>query len=746
MGDFEPRERKHEESAAKAGPRADDRFGSGLVGTHIDSRILSVTVEGDRTRVTMAKGKTLGVHVGMEGYIRGPDGMLSELQIDAVDPWQCHAFVDVTPDQLKKNLLVVINPTSKPRARITKDANTRVIAVFVEDGRTKITIARGATHGVTAGMRGRLVSADGRDGEDFTIAATTATQSIAFVASNVDHVNQHKNVVLHPSTSSHAAPVQRRANGAASSADVQSTAQAGVAGATSRLPHFDTIQRAFGKHDISGIQAQVGGAAADAAGSLGARAYATGDKVAFASAPDLHTAAHEAAHTVQQSRGAVGFQGLGAADDEHEHHADAVADAVVAGNSAEPLLDSLNRGAGTTAIQRKEGHGQGSVGADDLVKSDNLTNIPGRETQSPPDGRIGNQHLDDGAFCDRAGSASGCFLTSVRRERLVSDFKLRVAVASDRCNTAIESLKIHTLLKKPEDMHWAFSLLLDVASNFAIGWAAKALVKARAGKIKEYVDDSFDAVQRGHFDIADRADKRKAFFQGITDESIKNSVGLVGGLAKSQAKPIMANALADTNDKRETISYLAQLQRSMDTAFSDFADKASANATDAELVVLWEGMHISNHGSELYARAISEKVSRFKATEINRLGRGQDPFEVGEYEDRRVVWMQHANGTKTLVYQNTKWKDKGGASGITSYGGNAAGTMRFAGQVPREFWEEAIGVSEAKWGETLTVDDPFNVHLRIAQNRAQHVDAAKTAEPDQPAAVSSRIMKIFGGQ
>ncbi|MBA3501294.1 MAG: hypothetical protein H0T65_13030, partial [Deltaproteobacteria bacterium] len=74
--------------------------------------------------------------------------------------------------------------------------------------------------------------------------------------------------------------------------------------------------------------------------------------VAFASAPDLHTAAHEAAHTIQQSRGAVGFQGLGAADDQHEHHADAVADAVVAGQSAEPLLDRLSGGGGT-AVQRK---------------------------------------------------------------------------------------------------------------------------------------------------------------------------------------------------------------------------------------------------------------------------------------------------------------------------------------------------------------------------------------------------------
>ena len=47
----------------------------------------------------------------------------------------------------------------------------------------------------------------------------------------------------------------------------------------------------------------LGGDAAQAAGDLGAKAFATGNKVGFADAPDLHTAAHEAAHVVQQRSG-----------------------------------------------------------------------------------------------------------------------------------------------------------------------------------------------------------------------------------------------------------------------------------------------------------------------------------------------------------------------------------------------------------------------------------------------------------
>ena len=72
---------------------------------------------------------------------------------------------------------------------------------------------------------------------------------------------------------------------------------------------------------------------------MGAQAFATGDHVAFANSPDLHTAAHEAAHVVQQRAGVQLKAGVGETGDAHEDHADRVADRVVAGRSAEDLLD-----------------------------------------------------------------------------------------------------------------------------------------------------------------------------------------------------------------------------------------------------------------------------------------------------------------------------------------------------------------------------------------------------------------------
>lgn len=76
---------------------------------------------------------------------------------------------------------------------------------------------------------------------------------------------------------------------------VVATAVEGVRGAGDALPHLDAIQASFGSHDMRGVVCRVGGAGAAAATAIGARAYAVGHRVAFASAPDLRTTAHEAA-------------------------------------------------------------------------------------------------------------------------------------------------------------------------------------------------------------------------------------------------------------------------------------------------------------------------------------------------------------------------------------------------------------------------------------------------------------------
>jgi len=148
-----------------------------------------------------------------------------------------------------------------------------------------------------------------------------------------------------------------QAKGALDGPEVHDAAARGVAGTPGALPHQERIQQLFGHHDVSGIGAHVGGAAAQATGAIGATAYATGNQVAFGAAPDLHTAAHEAAHVVQQRGGVQLAGGVGRSGDAYEQHADAVADAVVAGRPAQSLLDPFAGGGGggsSAGVQRKD--------------------------------------------------------------------------------------------------------------------------------------------------------------------------------------------------------------------------------------------------------------------------------------------------------------------------------------------------------------------------------------------------------
>jgi hypothetical protein len=91
---------------------------------------------------------------------------------------------------------------------------------------------------------------------------------------------------------------------------------------------------------------------------------------AFAGPPSLHTAAHEAAHVVQQ-RGDVQPTGnIDQPGDVYERHADAVADRVVAGQSTEALLDQMTGGSGASpSVQRKPD--------DKQPAKDNIPHLPG---------------------------------------------------------------------------------------------------------------------------------------------------------------------------------------------------------------------------------------------------------------------------------------------------------------------------------------------------------------------------------
>lgn len=153
-------------------------------------------------------------------------------------------------------------------------------------------------------------------------------------------------------------PVQRSAEDAGevlSPAMAHRAAAEGISEPGGALPHLSQIQRAFGRHDVSGIRAHTGPRAARASRAISARAFTTGEHIAFSGSPDLHTVAHEAAHVVQQRRGVNLASGIGQTGDRYEQHADRVAERVRSGQGAEDLLDKVP---GSESMEgRAENHG-----------------------------------------------------------------------------------------------------------------------------------------------------------------------------------------------------------------------------------------------------------------------------------------------------------------------------------------------------------------------------------------------------
>ena len=94
---------------------------------------------------------------------------------------------------------------------------------------------------------------------------------------------------------------------------------------------------------------------------MGADAFATDNHTVFKGNPDKHTAAHEAAHLLQEKSAGSLADGVGQVGDRYEQHADAVADRVVRGESAEDLLatmapsggGSIDSAATSSTVQRK---------------------------------------------------------------------------------------------------------------------------------------------------------------------------------------------------------------------------------------------------------------------------------------------------------------------------------------------------------------------------------------------------------
>lgn len=153
----------------------------------------------------------------------------------------------------------------------------------------------------------------------------------------------------------------RDGNGVAAGAEAAVDRAAASAGAPLPAELKERYEASLGA-DLSNVRVHTGGASAEAASAVGARAYTVGDDIHFGrghfdptSSDGIHLLAHEVAHTVQQRGAAPVRQNkleVSAPADAAEHEADRAADAMIRG---EPARVSCAASLARQIVQRDPG-------------------------------------------------------------------------------------------------------------------------------------------------------------------------------------------------------------------------------------------------------------------------------------------------------------------------------------------------------------------------------------------------------
>jgi len=369
------------------------------------------------------------------------------------------------------------------------------------------------------------------------------------------------------------------------------------------------------------------------------------------------------------------------------------------------------------------------VTAGDLVSAPDIGKVAPGKTNTVQTFELGEQFIDHGALCDgKDQNTAGCFLRDDQRKRLIDKFESRVLVAQSNYQHALAELRVDELMKKDDDLHWVLSLALDVAGAHILGVAARALKGVKAGGLAKLTEAGLDAARRGEVSDRSWSSRAEMLLSAVTDKRIDayTKAGFDAGKKKLSKGVQSALNADDATDKASSLSFIVQLQNSCDIGFMAFTERATGSATDAELVVLWEGMHPSNHTQEAYKAELQEKLGRFKQSGVTDIGRKLSHDRTTGYtsvrRDTRVIWVMNRPGTgKTPYYQSqegahdpsvVKPGDPGSAWAFPEHAAtshefgpaNPRETPQLGRRVPEEFLEAAIARSEQLWGPTETID------------------------------------------
>lgn len=434
--------------------------------------------------------------------------------------------------------------------------------------------------------------------------------------------------------------------------NIQGVAADGVSEAGGRLPYADAIQASFGAHDVSGVRSHVGGEAGASCDAIGAEAYATGNDVAFRAIPDLHTAAHEAAHVVQQRAGVSLKGGVGAAGDAYEQHADKVADLVVAGESAEGLLTEMTGAGGGLRgpqVQRKPG---------DVVPRPKKGDVSGKGVRDASSLGL------DGIRCGEEESDTGaCFLSANARDAVRSKMTLRMEMAGRTFAGVVNEERIKNALKPKGG---ALGLAVDLMYVFMRSAAPQFATAISTMK------KTVDLGAYGSFVEVERVFSERA-------EQIMASVFVAGTRrARSELRSLTSALEASSESKRE--KFLNGLEGRLNVQVDQMHTEAIASMSDAKLIAFAAYWDPAIHTPEAYRAELERLLAAHGRVEA--IGTPSNHLRVVEGPEGRrrlahckthggglafVAWVDD-RFLKKAVSKNRKVRDRTGDvfTGVTS--------------------------------------------------------------------------------
>lgn len=362
------------------------------------------------------------------------------------------------------------------------------------------------------------------------------------------------------------------------------------------------------------------------------------------------------------------------------------------------------------------------LGAKQIADARDIADL-GPARPRTPSGPTGHPFIDQGAKCE-VDAGVGCFLEKDQRERLTALFRERAMAAMTQYQLAITSVRMDKLVEKEEDLSWVVGLLLDLAGAHILSALASSLKRVRKDGLSRLLAmDDFSAAIGTYTDAGWTA-TAQAGLHLLTERRIEGVVKPVVDLSKAKAKGTFKAALnqEDTSKKAVTVNYLDSLQDEAVIGFQALREQTPRHASDAELVVMFDGLDAEHHKVSYYKEALAEKLKRFHASGVTKIGRkhAERPWTpefakptVPVIRDTRVVWLVFKSGVPLrLAYENQDG-DPGSPDRLEMdmAPGMRAGPQRFGptrplspnpkiGEfVPIEFTDVALANHKQAWGE-----------------------------------------------